>query len=266
MKKQLTVLLAAATAVAGVMGLTACGKGSGSGFEPKAWKDTITVGVTDCEPMDYRTKEGAWTGFDAELASTVFNLLGYNVKFEEINWETKILTLNAGTIDCIWNGMTITSELSSALSLTEPYLENRQYGLVKTANQASYTSIASLEGKKVAFEAGSAAEGLLDDVNCTKNKFETQSAAVMEVAAGKSDIAIVDYTMARTLTSEGSDYYGTLAAVDLGFEVEEYAVGFRKADAALCTKVNGLIAVLYDSGYVATLAEKYGIASLLISG
>ena len=266
MKKTATILMAAATLCAGAMGLTACGEEGGNGYQATAWKDTITVGLTDYEPMDYRTDSGDWTGFDAELASTVFNLLGYNVKFEEINWETKIITLNAGTIDCIWNGMTITSELSEALSLTDPYLENKQYGLVKTENQAQYTSVASLAGKKVAFEAGSAAEGLLDEVSCTKNKFETQSAAVLEVASGKSDIAIVDYTMAKTLTAEGSDYYGTLAAVDLGFEAEEYAVGFRKTDSQLCTKVNELISVLYQSGYVAKLAEKYGIQGLLITG
>ena len=266
MKKAISILMTAATVFAGALGLTACGKKGGSGYQQQAWKDTITVGVTDYEPMDYRTKEGDWTGFDAELATTVFNLLGYNVQFEEINWETKIITLNAKTIDCIWNGMTITDELSQALSLTDPYLENRQYGLVKTANQADYTSVASLTGKKVAFESGSAAEGLLDDVDCTKNKFETQSAAVMEGAAGASDIAIVDYTMAKTLTAEGSDYYGKLVAVDLGFEVEQYAVGFRKADAELCTKVNEWIGTLYENGYIAKLAEKYGIESLLIVG
>lgn len=265
MKKTVAILMAAATICAGTVGLTACGENNNTGYAPTAWKNTITVGVTDYEPMDYRIKSGEWTGFDAELATTVFNLLGYNVKFEEINWETKIVTLNAGTIDCIWNGMTITSELSEALSLTDPYLENRQFGLVKTENQAEYTSTESLAGKKVAFESGSAAEGLLEEIECTKNKFETQSAAVMEVSAGTSDIAIVDYTMAKTLTAEGSDYYGKLVAVDLGFEVEEYAVGFRKGD-ELCGKVNEWISVLYESGYIAKLAEKYEIQSLLITG
>lgn len=265
MKKFLAVMMASATVCAGAIGLTACGEsGDKTGMTPKDWDKTITVGVTDYEPMDYRTKSGEWTGFDAELASTVFNLLGYNVKFVEIDWETKIVTLEAGTINCIWNGMTVTDELTAALSLTDPYLENRQYGLVKTENQADYNSVASLAGKKVAYESGSAAAGLLEGVDCTKNNLGTQSAAVMEVAAGTSDIAIVDYTMARTLTTEGSDYYGRLVAVDLGFETEKYAVGFRKTDGALCAQVNEMLGGLYESGYVARLAKKYDIESLLI--
>lgn len=265
MKKATAILTASAMALASAIALTACGKGNKGGYAPQAWKETMIVGVTDYKPMDYYTKSGEWTGFDAELASTVFNLLGYDVKFEEINWETKIITLNAGTIGCIWNGMTITSALTEALSLTDPYLENKQYALVKVENQANYSSAESLAGKKVAFEAGSAAEGLLENIDCTKNKFETQSAAVMEVAAGTSDIAVVDYTMAKTLTTAGSDYYGKLAAVDLGFETERYAVGFRKTDSALCAKVNALIGTLYQSGYIAKLAEKYEIKSLLVT-
>ncbi len=264
MKKILAVMMASATVFAGAIGLSACGEsGDKTGMTPKDWDKTITVGVTDYEPMDYRTKSGEWTGFDAELASTVFNLLGYNVKFVEIDWETKIVTLEAGTINCIWNGMTVTDELTAALSLTDPYLENRQYGLVKTENQADYNSVASLAGKKVAYESGSAAAGLLEGVDCTKNNLGTQSAAVMEVAAGTSDAAIVDYTMARTLTAEGSDYYGRLSAVDLGFEAEEFAVGFRKEDTELCQKVNAQLKILADNGFIRELAKKYGIENLL---
>ncbi len=243
--------MAAVTVCAGTAGLTACND------------DAIVIGVTDYEPMDYRDENNEWVGFDAELATKVFENLGYKVKFQEIDWETKIVTLNAGTIDVIWNGMTVTDELKENITLSEVYLENRQYGLVKTEYQSEYTSIASLEGKKVAVEASSAAENLIKNISCTKNKLATQSAAVMEVAAGTSDIAIVDYTMAKTLTSEGSDYYGTLVAVDLGFEVEEYAVGFRKGDTELCAKVNAQLKTLTENGFILELARKYGVANLL---
>lgn len=254
--------MAAATVCAGTIGLAACGE------EPipvPNGKDEITikVGVTDYEPMDYRNEDGEWIGFDAELAKKVFENLGYKVQFQEIDWETKIVTLKGREIDVIWNGMTVTDELKENLTLSDVYLENRQYGLVKTEYQADYTSTASLTGKKVAVESGSAAASLVEDISCTKNKLGTQSAAVMEVAAGTSDIAIVDYTMAKTLTSEGSDYYGTLAAVDLGFEAEEYAIGFRKVDTAICEKVNEQIKALTLSGYVRELAVKYGVENLL---
>lgn len=261
MKKALTILMAAATVCAGTIGLTACGDEAIP--EPSGKEITLKVGVTDYEPMDYRNDSGEWVGFDAELAQKVLGNLGYKVEFQEIDWGTKIVTLKAREIDLIWNGMTVTDELKENLTLSDSYLENRQYGLVKVEYEANYTSVDSLKDKKVALEEGSAADGLLENIDCTKNKLETQSAAVMEVAAGKSDIAIVDYTMARTLTAEGSDYYGKLVAVDLGFEVEEYAVGFRKVDTALCEKVNAQFKELMKSGYMKELAQKYGVENLL---
>lgn len=251
MKKTIAILMAAATVCAGTMGFAACSD------------DALVIGVTDYEPMDYRNEDDEWVGFDAELAAKVFGNLGYKIKFQEISWETKIVTLKAKEIDVIWNGMTVTDELKENLTLSDVYLENLQYGLVKTEYQADYTSAASLTGKKVAVEAGSAAASLLNDVQCTLNKLDTQSAAVMEAAAGTSDIAIVDYTMARTLTSEGSDYYGVLTAVDLGFAPEEYAVGFRKEDTELCAKVNEQLKALKESGFIRELAQKYGVANLL---
>lgn len=253
MKKLLALLMTVITLCTGALGLTACGK-----------ENLIVIGVTDYEPMDYLDENGDWVGFDAELARKVFENLGYKVKFQEINWETKIVTLQSGEIDVIWNGMTVTEELQQNLTLSDTYLENRQYGLVKTQNQSLYTSVNELTGKKVAVEMGSAAKSLIEDVDCTKNVLETQSAAVMEVAAGTSDIAIVDYTMAKTLTAEGSDYYGTLTAVDLGFEPEEYAIGFGKKDTELCNKVNEQLKKLKESGFIKELAQKYDIENLLI--
>lgn len=253
MKKIFAVLTGLVAMCVGVLGFGACSK-----------EKSLVIGVTDYEPMDYLDESGNWIGFDAELSQKVFENLGYKVTFREINWETKIITLQSKDIDVIWNGMTVTDELSEKLTLSDVYLENRQYGLVKTANAAEYTSADSLKGKKVAVEMGSAAEGLIKDVDCTEIKLETQSAAVMEVAAGTSDIAVVDYTMAKTLTAAGSDYYGTLTAVDLGFAPEEYAVGFRKEDTELCAKVNRELEALRASGFIRELAQKYGVENLLI--
>ena len=254
MKKFLAIVLAAATIGMGAAGMVGCKDRD---------ENTIVVGVTDYEPMDYRNEAGEWIGFDAELAKKVLTDLGYTVKFQEIEWETKIVTLKAGTIDVIWNGMTITDELKENILLSDVYLENRQYGVVKASEAESYTSAADLAGKKVAYESGSAAEGLVKDIECTKNGIATQNAAVMEVASNKSDVAVVDYLLAVTLTSEGSDYYGDLVAVDLGFAVEEFAIGFRKEDTQLCADVNAKIKQLTKDGFVKTLAEKYGIENQL---
>lgn len=259
MKKILPVVMAGALTVGCAFALTSCGG--------KSVKDgqTLVVGITDYAPMDYLENE-EWTGFDAELAKKTFTDLGYKVEFKEIDWETKIVTLNTGKIDVIWNGMTVTDNLLDNLLLSNVYLQNQQYAVVKTENVSAYTKLSDIEGKTVSVESGSAADEALKDYadKATIRKPSSQSAAVMEVSTGVADIAIVDYTMALTLTSEGSDYYGTLSMVDLGFDLEEYAVAFRKADSRLCWNVNRKLTEYYKDGTIASLAEEYGLENLLV--
>ena len=256
MKKLFTILMTAILAVMACVGLTACG-GKKVGNSGK-----IIVGVTDYAPMDY-IADGKWVGFDAELAEKVFTELGYEIEFKEIDWDTKIVTLNAGNIDVIWNGMTVTEELLDNVLLSNVYLQNQQYGVVKM--DSTISAIADLTGKVVAVESGSAAEDAMEDITCELRKLNNQNSAIMEVKAGTSEIAIVDYTMALTLTTNPtSDYYGVLKMVDLGFEVEEFAIAFRQADSKLCFKVNKKINELKANGYINTLAVKYGIENLLV--
>ncbi len=254
MKKIIALLLTILTFVCCMSCLTACNNDD----------NTIVIGVTDYNPLDYRNEKDEWIGFDAELATKVFSELGYNVEFKEIVWDTKIVTLNSQEIDCIWNGMTITDELQNNLLLSSPYLTNKQCGLVKVENAQQYITQADLVGKEIAVEGGSAGYNLISNISCTANQCDGLNAAAMEVAAGTSDIAIVDYLFAGNITKEGSDYYNKLKIVELGFEKEQFAIGFRKADTELCNKVNNKLKELKDNGYTLELAEKYNIADALI--
>lgn len=260
MKKLLTLILSVLLCVGACVGLTAC-KDGGKVVQDGA---KIVVGVTDYAPMDY-LEGGKWVGFDAELAETVFTSLGYTVEFKEIDWDTKTVTLQAGTIDVIWNGMTVTDKLLENLLLSNVYLKNQQVAVVKTANADQYTSTASLQGKKVAVESGSAAESAVKDLGCGEvRKLNNQNAAILEVFSGTSDIAIVDYALAKAQTAQGTSYYGSLVMKDIGFAVEEFAIAFRKSDSKLCYNVNKAILSLYADGTIDSLAQKYGISNQLV--
>jgi polar amino acid transport system substrate-binding protein len=259
MKKLITILLALVLSVACLFSFGCAEKQKTVGDSGK-----IIVGITDYAPMDY-LEDGKWVGFDAELAEAVFTNLGYTVEFKEIDWDTKIVTLNAGTIDCIWNGMTVTDELLSNLLLSNVYLQNFQVAVVRIADSSNYDTTADLTGKTVAVESGSAAESAMKDITCTLRKATNQNSAVMEVFANTSDVAIVDYTLAKELVlSPTSEYFGRLAIKELGFEVEEFAIAFRKSDSKLCWKVNKEINKLSNNGKVLELALKYGIAGQLV--
>lgn len=89
-------------------------------------KGTLVVGITNFEPMDYQDEEGEWIGFDADMAKAFGESLGVDVEFVEIDWDNKILELDGKTIDCVWNGMTLTEEVTSSMECTDAYLNNAQ--------------------------------------------------------------------------------------------------------------------------------------------
>ena len=89
-------------------------------------KKVLVVGMTDFAPMDYKDDNGEWIGFDADMAKVVAEKLGVEVEFIEIDWSNKILELDSGNIDVVWNGMTLTNEVMSAMDCTVPYCNNAQ--------------------------------------------------------------------------------------------------------------------------------------------
>lgn len=221
-------------------------------------KGSIIIGYTVYAPMNYTDENGVFTGFDTELAIKVSEVLGLTPEFVEINWETKEIELAAKTIDCIWNGLTIDEERKANMEITIPYVKNAQVVVMKAGN--AYESTASLEGKTVVAEAGSAGEKTVQsDPGLQKAEYvskEVQTACLMEVSAGTADAAVLDLTLANAMIGEGTDYAG-LVIVDR-LAVEDYGVAFRKgSDAA--EAVNQAFRQLKEEGYLEELAEKYGL-------
>ena len=93
-------------------------------------KGTLVVGITDFAPMDYKDADGNWIGFDADMAKAFAESLGVDVEFVEIDWDNKVLELNSQAIDCVWNGMTLTDEVTSSMNCTNPYFKNAQVVVV----------------------------------------------------------------------------------------------------------------------------------------
>lgn len=94
-------------------------------------KGTLVVGITNFEPMDYQNEKGEWIGFDADMAKLVAEKLGVEAQFVEIDWDTKIMELDSKSIDVVWNGMTLTDEVTSSMECTNPYCNNAQVIVVQ---------------------------------------------------------------------------------------------------------------------------------------
>ena len=121
-------------------------------------KGTLVVGITDFEPMDYKDADGNWIGFDAEMATQFAKAIGVKVEFVEIDWDNKLLELEGKSIDCVWNGMTLTDEVTSSMECSMPYLNNAQVVIVPADIADQYQDVDSLKDLSFAVEAGSAGE------------------------------------------------------------------------------------------------------------
>ena len=121
-------------------------------------KGTLVVGITNFEPMDYQDEEGEWIGFDADMAKAFGESLGVDVEFVEIDWDNKILELDGKTIDCVWNGMTLTEEVTSSMECTDAYLNNAQVVVLPADKADKYQDEKSLSDLSFAVESGSAGE------------------------------------------------------------------------------------------------------------
>ena len=229
-----------------------------SDYEELQDKGTMVVGITDFAPMDYRDDNGEWTGFDAELARLVASQLGLECEFIEIDWDNKILELESKSIDCVWNGMTLTDEVLNAMECTDPYLVNAQVVVMKSDKVADYADVDAMKDLAVAVESGSAGDETATNNGFTNvTKVTAQADALMEVASGTADACIIDLTMAMAMTGDGTSYADLSIAAEM--DREEYGIGFRKGS-DMAQKVNDIIASLKDDGTLQALADKYGLS------
>ncbi len=224
-------------------------------------KGTLVVGITNFEPMDYQDENGEWIGFDADLAKAFGESLGVDVEFQEIDWNSKILELDGLTIDCVWNGMTLTDEVVNAMETTNAYLNNAQVVVVNSDVADQYQDVESLADLNFAVEAGSAGAAAASENGLNYTEVQNQAAALMEVAAGTSDAAIIDSLMAAAMIGEGTSYENLTYTI--GLTTEEYGVGFRKGS-DLAEELNNFFAESYENGTMQTIAEQYKVQAALI--
>ena len=261
MKKLVALVLVA------VMGLSmvGCGKkdssnDSKSDLEYVKEKGTLVVGVTDFAPMDYKDDSGNWIGFDADMASAFAESIGVKAEFVEIDWDNKIMELDGKTIDCVWNGMTLTDEVTSSMACSDAYCNNAQVVIVPQDKADQYQTVDSIKELTFAVEAGSAGEDQAKELGLNYTAVKAQSDALMEVAAGTSDAAIIDSLMAAAMVGEGTGYANLTYTV--GLNSEEYGVGFRK-DSDLAAEINKFFTDSKADGSMEKCAEKYKVQAAL---
>ena len=246
--------------VAVMLSMTACGSKK-SDMEYVKEKGTLVVGITDFAPMDYKDKDGNWIGFDADMAKAFAKSLGVKVKFVEIEWDNKVMELKGNTIDCVWNGMTLTDEVKSGMDCSKAYCNNAQFVVVPAKDADKYSDEKSIAKLNFAAEAGSAGESILKEKKYKVTSVKAQSDALMEVASKTADAAVIDSLMAAAMIGKGTSYEDLTYTI--GLNDEEYGVGFRKGS-DLVEKLNQFFTDSKKDGTMKKLAKKYGVEAALI--
>ncbi len=279
MKRKLVLLMAGTMVTAAV--LSGCGtdkKAEAAKEETKTEASaenagdgkTFTVGFdAEYPPYGYMDENGEYTGFDLELAEAVCEIEGWELVKKPINWDSKDMELNSGSIDCIWNGFTMNGR-EDEYTFSTPYVDNSQVIVVSEAS--GIEALEDLAGKTVGVQAASAALELLQtsetdggqkelaDTFGALNEFADYNTAFTELQAGALDALAIDIGVANyQIKSRGEGF--TILSEELN--TEQYAIAFKKGNEELRDTVDADLKKLTEDGTVAELAEKYDIADMV---
>lgn len=220
-------------------------------------KGTFILGLdATFAPLGFVDENNDIVGFDIDIARLVTEELGVELVLQPIDWDAKILELNSGAIDAIWNGFTITEERQEQVSFSLPYLNNRQ---VILTNDSSIDSLSDLAGKSIGVQLQSSGQTALEastifPIISEEVKFDTFDLAIADLQSGRIQALVIDETMGRYTNAKLGNPFDVLTE-DLGDE--EYGIGFRLNDIELTNRVNEILQQIKQDGSAAEISVKW---------
>lgn len=225
--------------------------------------DTLIVGLDDTfAPMGFRDNNGDIVGFDIDLANEVGERIGKEMEFQSIDWAMKETELNAGNIDLIWNGYTITDERAEKVAFSTPYMENSQ--IIVVLEDSEIQTKEDLERKTVAAQQSSSAVDaiLADESNIAESfnngeivQYPSNNDVFNDLASERSDAIVVDETLGRYYMKQNEDI--DYRVLEDSFGEEEYAVGLRKEDSELKKEIDQALSEIIDEGIFDQIYDKW---------
>ena len=275
LKKLPKRLLLICLAIAMVLPLIACNSSSSSNTDSSsgsqtAEKKTFTVGFdANFPPYGYRDDNGEYVGFDLDLAQEVCNRRGWTLVKQPIDWDSKDMELSAKTIDCIWNGFTMSEDRLDKYTWTEPYVDNSQVFVV--AKDSGIKTFDDLAGKTVAVQTASSALEALDSDDCKELKASFKSleqipeynTAFMNLEAKSVDAIAMDIGVAKYQIESRGDKFEMLSEPII---TEKYGIAFLKGNETLRDEVQNTLYVMLKDGKLDEIAKKWELSDSVIFG
>ena len=259
MKKKLTVLAMVFVLIFTMLALTGCGDKDKEADADA--KETIIVGLDDTfAPMGFRDESGELVGFDIDLARAVAEELGMNVEFKPIDWKAKEAELSAGTVDCLWNGMSVTPDRIEGMALTYKYLNNKIVLMSLADSDLDVTSADQLRDLKIGTQAGSAALEMLqaneayDSFKDNISEYDKYDTAIMDLKAGRVDVIAVDQVLGEYTNN---NLGGEMKECTYSLGDDFYTIGCASDNTELRDKINDALKKLIDDGKATEISEKW---------
>lgn len=253
------------TVLVGTMAVTATALLAGCGGQSKQaatnnkLPEKIVIGLDDnFPPMGFRDESGKLVGFDIELAQEAAKRMGVQVEFKPIDWDSKEAALKSKKVDMLWNGLTITEERKQKIAYSKPYMHNEQILIVR--KDSPIQSKEDLAGKLLGTQDGSSSVDALDKNADFKKSLKDVKmygdfvAALMDLEVGRIDGVLIDSVVGRYNLEKKGDKFRILEG---SMGDEEFGVGMRQEDKALCDKLNEVLKEMSADGTMSKLSDKW---------
>lgn len=255
-------------AVAAIVTLAACGSKK-EASDTNSWKTIekdkkVTIGLDDTfVPMGFKDDDGKIVGFDVDLAKAVFKEYGIEVKFQPIDWSMKENELDNGTIDLIWNGYTVTKSREKKVLFSDPYAQNEQ--VLVTKKDSGITDAEGMKGKVLGAQEGSSGyEAFNNQADVLKDNVKDNDAtlyasfneAMIDLENNRIDGLLIDKVYADYYLKQANKM-DNFNIFNVGFTNEDFAVGARKGDKELISKINSAFKKLQEDGQYAEISKKW---------
>lgn len=276
----------AAVLMAAAMVFTMAGCGSSKDADTSAKKETKTEDSKDKEnsdkqfivgfdaeypPYGYKDDNGEYVGFDLDLAQEVCARNGWELVKQPIDWDSKDMELNSGSIDCIWNGFTMTGR-EDDYTWSKPYVDNSIVVVVKEGSGIEKKE--DLAGKVVAVQADSSGLAALTDEEDNEENLKLAASfsdlqqvadyntAFMNLEAGAVDAIVVDIGVADYQLESRTGF----AMLDDKIRTEQYAVGFKLGNEELRDQVQNTLDEMLKDGTFDDIAKKWDLSDMVCLG
>ena len=254
--------------------VTACGgKSKNAGSADEENRTTFTVGFdAEFPPYGYKDESGEYVGFDLDLAAEVSKRNGWKFVKQPVDWDSKDMELNSGTIDCIWNGFTINGR-EKEYTWSTAYIDNSQVVIVGSSSDIK--ELSDLSGKVVVVQADSSALAAFTGGDASKENKELcgkfadlqqvsdYENAFMNLEAGAVDAICMDIGVANYQIKQRGDAFRMLSE---RVSSEQYGIGFKLGNTALRDKVQESLNDMLADGTFASIAEKWELTDCICLG